>query len=144
MNIEIVEANVADLPELSVLWEAMIKEVMPDARPNHAWWMRYVAEYFKHSDYKCFKAKDCGVTVGFIDGMLFADPSIGEVTAHGLNFYVLPVYRGIVGARLYLKLVKEGKARGAKYIDLICYKNTTPLWEEFGMNAVRRIMRKEI
>ena len=142
--IEIIECKPDDLPELSLLWEKMISEVMLDAKPNKEWWANYIRSFMAHGDYKCFKAVDNGVAIAFIDGSLFADPSIGEIIAIGLNFYVLPEYRGIIGARLYLKLVREGKARGAKHIDLICYKKTVSLWDKFKMDSVRYVMRKAL
>ena len=142
--IEIVECTAYDLPILSLLWEEMIFEVMPDATPNKDWWIKYIQAFFVHNDYKCYKAMVDGDTVGFIDGTLFADPSIGKITAIGLNFYVLPEYRGNIGARLYLRLAREGKKRGAEFIDLMCYKNSLELWNKFNMNSIRYVVRKAL
>lgn len=142
--IEIVECNEHDLIELSVLWEMMIMEVMPDATPKPDWWIKYIQAFMAHNDYKCFKAVINGVAVGFVDGSLFADPSIGKITAIGLNFYVLPEYRGNIGTRLYLRLVREGKKRGAEFIDLMCYKNSLELWNKFNMDSVRYVVRKAL
>lgn len=144
MITEILECDKNDLSELSVLWERMILEVMPDATPNRAWWVRYVESFMSHGDYKCFKAVVDGLTVGFIDGSLFCDPSIGEIVAIGMSFYVLPMCRGTVGMRLYLRLVKEGIARGAKHIDLFCYEKSTALWYKNKMNPIRYVMRKAL
>lgn len=142
--IEIAECNVYDLGELSNLWELMIKEVMPESTPKKDWWINYIKSFMVHSDYKCYKAVNNGIVVGFIDGTLFADPSLGKITAIGLNFYVRPEYRGIVGTRLFLRLVREGKKRGAEFVDLICYKNSLELWNKFNMDSIRYVVRKAL
>lgn len=144
MKTEITECSIADLPELSDLWHSMIMEVSPEATPNKDWWMDYIKSFMVRNDYKCYKAIIGGVIVGFIDGSLFSDPSIGKVVAIGLNFYVMPEYRGTVGTRLYLRLIREGKVRGASLVDLICYKKSLPLWDKYGMQSVRYVMRKQL
>ena len=142
MKIKIIECSMVDLPELSNLWHSMIMEVLPDAAPNKTWWIDYIKAFMVRDDYKCYKAVVNDIVVGFIDGSLFADPSVGKVVAVGLNFYVLPEYRGNVGTRLYLRLVRDGKARGASFVDLICYNKSLSLWDKHGMQSVRHIMRK--
>lgn len=145
MKINILEANKDDLPELSLLWEKMIHEVLPYTIPKRDWWIKYINAFMLHNDYKCYKAVIDDVIVGFADGSLFADPSVGKIVAMGLNFYVLPEYRkGIIGTRLYLKLAHEGKKRGAEIIQLICYGNSLTQWKRHGMTTISSNVRKEL
>ena len=141
---EIVECNENDLPELSILWEMMVKEIFPDASPKIDWWIDYTKSFMLHGDYKCFKAVINNIIIGFIDGMLIKDPSLGKIVAAGMSYFVIKKYRGMVGARLYLKLVKEGKKRGAEMVQLICYQNNISQWQTHNMHPHSITMAREI
>jgi hypothetical protein len=139
---EIQECSVKDLPELSHLWEKMILEVMENATPSRELWIKHIEAYMKHEDFKAYKAIVDGETVGYVSGMLFLDPATARIVALGLEFYVLPEYRGEIGKSLYLKLVKEGKRRGAVEVRLICYENTLEKWKNSNMNVRSYIIGK--
>lgn len=141
---EIFECTKKDLPSLSVLWEKMIYEVMPISNPNKELWIKHIEAYMEHHDFKAYKAIVNNEPIGYIAGMLFADPAMSRIVAIGLEFYVLPEYRGAIGARLYLKLAKLGKARGAKEMRLICYKKSLSQWEQNNLDVMSYFVRKEL
>lgn len=123
------DANIEDLPEMSVLWISMLKEINPTGKPNVEWWRENQKEMMKLDIYYPYVAIVDSKIVGFIIGMLYPDPTTGQRVAFGQEFYVLPECRNDkISEGLYGRLVRMGKSLNADCIEMTCFEGQMDFW----------------
>jgi len=135
--------NKEDIKQVGRLWLQMIAELSPSLTPNVEWWKEMANNLFDAGAYYLVVAEEDGVLKGFIDGMLFPEPSTGKIHGVGQHMYVRPNYRNtFIAARLYKKLVRALQDNGATILELFCFDNEKPLWEKKGYKPLRQLMRR--
>jgi len=139
------EGSKSDIEQVSRLWLQMIVELSPSLTPNVEWWKEIANNLFNAGIYYLIVAEEEGILKGFIDGMLFPEPSTGRVHGVGQHMYVRPNYRkAIVAPRLYRKLIKVLRNNGATVLELFCFNNERAFWEKKGYRPLRQLMRREV
>lgn len=105
-----------DIEAVSSLWEALVLETVPDARPDAEAWKRLTCQAMQNPQFHLFVAEKQGELVGFQDGMAYHDPCISEVCVMGRHFYVKPEFRecSSAGAQLHRAGIRQGKKYGAR------------------------------
>lgn len=139
------EAKVEDLKTMVILWRMMVKEIRPDSEMNSEWWLKFQKELMGTEVHRAYVAIECGEMVGYIIGMIYPDALTGKMVAFGQDFYVMPEFRNnkVVG-NMYGKLVRLGKEKGAKAIEMLCFENQLEMWENKGYNVYTYHVRREV
>lgn len=140
MIIRAIDKTEIDL--VAVLWLKMVKELDSTLNPNVEWWKAHVYEFLKY-DYFMLVAEIDKKIVGFIDFIMFAEPTTSKFHCIGQHFYVLSEYRNSsVAGRLYKAVVKLSKKFGAQHWELFCSKNELPMWKKLGYQQRKFILCK--
>ena len=139
------EAKIEDLKTMVILWRMMVKEIRPDSEMNSEWWLKFQKELMGTEVHRAYVAIECGEMVGYIIGMIYPDALTGKMVAFGQDFYIMPEFRKnkVVG-NMYGKLVRLGKEKGAKAIEMLCFENQLEMWKNKGYNVHTYHVRREI
>lgn len=137
-------ANGSDILKVSQLWLYMVKELMPDAKPNVEWWRTHVFRFMATGDYFMYLAESGGNVAGFIDYFMFAEPATSKYHAVGQHFYVLPEYRRSgLGGLLWRKAMNKTIEQGAQVHELCCFEKEIGFWKAHGFESKRLFVRRE-
>ncbi|MBW2649054.1 MAG: GNAT family N-acetyltransferase [Deltaproteobacteria bacterium] len=139
------EAMTEDLKTMALLWRMMVKEVRPGSEMNTEWWLNFQKELMGTEVYRAYVAIECGEMVGYAVGMIYPDALTGKVVAFGQDIYIMPECRNdkVVG-NMYGKLVRLGKEKGAKAIEMLCFESQLEMWKNKGYNVHTYHVRREI
>jgi GNAT superfamily N-acetyltransferase len=137
------EATVDDLPEIGQLWLRMVDELLPGSTPNLEWWTRMAKGLFLTGLYVILIAEADEGIIGYIDFMLYPEPSTGKIHGVGQQFYVLPEHRHhMIAAQLYKRALTIARNRGAHVYEFFCAADDLKRWLKKGYQPVRVTMRK--
>jgi len=137
------EATPVDIPAISALWEQMVREMRPGWTPRRDIWEEMCRTLMDQPFYTVLVAEGNGI-VGFADGMIFIEPSTGQVHGVGQHFYVIPEQRGFVGGILYREIVSRALAGGAKVLEFFCFPEELSLWGRHGYQPARAMVRLNV
>lgn len=141
------KATPDDIERVSILWEQMVKEMRPDFTPNRQWWMQMCQSFMSNGfiEYELIVAEDNDKIIGFIDGMMFPEPSTGKVHGTGQHFYILPEYRKtMVAAKLYRQIISIAIKKGIDAVEFFCFPESIKFWKKRGYNLTRCMMRRTV
>lgn len=139
------EATTEDLNTMGILWRMMVKEINPGAQMNSVWWYKYQEELIGTGIYKAYVAIVCGEMVGYVTGSLYPDAISGDMVAFGQEFYIMPEFRNEnLASKLYSKIMKLGKERGASAVEMICYKDQLEMWRKKGYDIQKYHVRRSL
>jgi len=145
MNMRVVRGDVNTIPVAAGLWLEMVGESRPDWKPDVAQWIEYAERMMQSGTYSQYFVVTDDDVCGFGDGMLFPEPSTGELHCTGQHIYIRPEYRGSRAASLLVNIWSEtARAAGARYLDLFSFYGETKRWKKRGFEEVRVLMRKEL
>lgn len=134
-----------DIEEISKLWVQMAVEARTESNPDVGVWKQIINSFMDLPTYYLFVSEKNNEIVGFIDGMIFADPLIGRTNGLGQHFYIKPEHRGSdVSKKLYGKIIEVAKSNGLKSIELFCFPEMKTFWEHHGFRESKLIMKKDI
>ena len=135
-----------ELTKVADLWVKMVLETRPDWKPRKDWWLAMAENLMDNGNYYVLAINDHGVFKGFLDCILFPEPSTGKIHAVGQHFFVEKELRrtGLAGI-MYQKMVKAvSNEHDFDYVDLFCFQGQKPFWENRGFKQVRCLMRKDV
>ena len=142
---EVREAIVSEVEDIVDLWLKMGTELHPEATPDKDAWVRLIQGLYKSGKYRIVVAEEAGRLIGFVDGLVYYEPSTGQETGISQFIYVLPEYRMTdVAPRLYDLIVKIVNGAGAMVIQTTCDARTKGMWERKGFVVERFIMSKKV
>lgn len=130
-----------DLPAASALWEQMVLSMRPEWTPNRTLWESMAKTMLNSGLYSLLIAEKDNVIVGFIDGMIFTEPSTGKVHGVGQHFFILPEYRGRLGGELYRGMVSLALKKGAEVLEFFCFPEELSFWRRHGFGPARVMVR---
>lgn len=140
MNIRYAEKE--EIGAVSGLWLQMVKEAAPDYAPNVEWWVKMAEGLFDTGNYRIAVAESDTGIIGFLDWMLYPEPSTGKIHAVGQHFFVLHEHRDKdIAGRLYKRVVRDMK-RYTQAIDLFCFETERRFWQKKGYRPKRFLMRR--
>lgn len=138
-------ATKEDLPEISKLWEDMVLEARPEFKPDLNKWVVLGNALFDTGLYHVVVFEEDNKIVGFIDGMMFDEPSTGEKHGVAQHFYVIPEYRKtLVSVELYEEIMYLAVKNGSEALELFCFPEMEEYWKGKGFNKERILMRRKI
>ena len=135
-----------DAYEVSLLWEKMVKEMRPEFTPNRGWWEKMMIALIESPtvQYTVIVAERQGEIIGFIDGLIFPEPSTGKIHGVGQHFFILPKYRhSSIAGRLYGSIVGHALKKKAEVLEFFCSPENIQFWNKRGYGLMRCVMRKE-
>jgi len=139
------QATEADVPKISRLWLAMVKEMRPDWKPDIEMWREHCYNFMRNGRYFIFVAEEGGRIFAFVDYFLFPEPSTGKTHAVGQHFYMLPEFRkGKTSWRLYHSATRHAQDHGAQVLELFCFESELPRWKRKGYTPTRYLVRQEV
>jgi GNAT superfamily N-acetyltransferase len=144
MQIRLATKN--DLPDVWKLWLALIKETYPDESPSIEMIISDTLFLMNNNpNYSLIVAEEEGEIVGFVDGVVVADPVIGKMCGRGRHLYVKPSCRTqVIGVQLFRAQEEWGrKSRGIKAGKVNCIPEMVPLYEMLGYRTIEILMFKE-
>lgn len=144
--IAVVEATSEDLSVTQQLWLDMVKEKRPDWSPRSDWWLVLAEELLRSGTYTQLVAIDSTAmeAAGFLDFLVFPEPSTGKIHMVGQHLYVRPEYRGSSAAlRLIRAAKKKAGKQGASVVELFAFSDEVDQWTKVGFSPVRILMRSE-
>ena len=140
------QATIADASAISLLWEQMVKEVYPKFTPNRKWWEKMMVALIESPmvQYTVVVAEQQSEIIGFIDGLVFPEPSTGKIHGVGQHFFILPEYRhSSIAGRLYGSIVGHALKKKAEVLEFFCSPENIQFWNKRGYGLMRCVMRKE-
>jgi GNAT superfamily N-acetyltransferase len=141
---DIRQANVTDVFELSRLWSFLLKESEPGYKPNLEMWRRYMCGMMSFKGYFCFVAEEDNKIIGFIDFAMQPEPGKGVWMAVINYFYVLPEHRGEVSGKLWEKAIESAKQNNAAEFFSFCFADKLDFWKNHGFKEEGFIIRRVI
>lgn len=142
------EATIDDIEAIADLWEAMVIEMRPGWSPDKELWadMAKALVSMDGLSYTIIVSEtEDNEIVGFVDGMIFQEPSTGKRHGVGQHFYVVPFYRkSHVGAKLYESIISEALRNDAEILEFFCFPEDLEFWGKRGFKQVRCLVRREI
>ncbi|MEK6760095.1 MAG: GNAT family N-acetyltransferase [Deltaproteobacteria bacterium] len=140
--VEIREATIDEVEAVADLWLAMCAELKPEATPDKGAWIKLVGDLFRTGTYHIVVAEDEGRLVGFVDGLIYLEPSVGQKIGMSQFIYVHPDHRfSDTAPRLYQLIVQLVNGYGVTSVYTTCEQKTKALWERKGFVVERYIMR---
>lgn len=137
-------ATKKDIKDVSVLWEKMVLSMRPDWNPNKDLWETMCNTLMDSGFYSILVAESENSIIGFIDGMIFTEPSTGKTHGVGQHFFILPEYRGRVGGELYREMVSLALKKGAEVLEFFCFPEELPFWRRHGYQPARVMVRSYV
>lgn len=142
---KICRGNEKSLEAVTDLWVEMVKESRPDWKPSKEVWMAMAGSMLMGDTYMQLLAIEKERIVGFLDFMLFTEPSTGKLHCVGQHLYVKPEYRGSsAGSRIYREWTRICKASKVQVMELFSFEDEIDRWDKVGFMPVRVLMRKEL
>ena len=140
-------ATKEDAYKVSCLWEQMVNESRPKFTPNREWWEKMFVSLMDTPilQYNVVVAEYEGAIVGFIDGLIFPEPSTGKIHGVGKHFFVLPEHRkSTIAGRLYVDIVGIALKSGAEVLEFFCFPKGINFWEKRGYGLSQCMMQREV
>ncbi len=137
-------ATADDLSEIAILWKQMVLEKRPSWFPDVNIWMLMAKQLMATDIYTLLVGVVDGKIVGFVDGMIFVEPSTGKKHGVGQHFYVIPDHRGMIGGLLYKEIVYEAVKNNVEILEFFSFPEEVNSWFKRGYSIARCLMRREI
>lgn len=145
MAVEIRLAQPYEFPAIADLWIEMCKEELPESTPDKELWVSFQTKLSLTGAHSMAVAMIDGRYIGFADGLVYVEPSLGCKVAQGQYIYVSPEYRfSSIAPRLYALIQKVGKSQGAKKLYITCLLNNKKMWERKGFKVERYVISKNL
>jgi GNAT superfamily N-acetyltransferase len=141
------QATEKDLVRIGELWKEMVNEMRPEWTPNAELWVGMGKSLFEQQliNYTIIIAEEAGKIVGFVDGMIFHEPSTDKKHGVGQHFYVIPKYRKTrVAAKLYEEIVSVAVLADVDILEFFCFQEDLEFWGRRGYGLVRCLVRREV
>jgi GNAT superfamily N-acetyltransferase len=123
MNVR--KANVNDIYQVSKLWLKLGYEINPKFNPRVDWFRTQLYTSLQNPKYLMVVAEDKGEIIGFVNGIIVEEPSLGARIGKGGSIYVDEKYRKTsVSVRLYKEVVRFAKEKKLDYISVSPKPNT--------------------
>jgi GNAT superfamily N-acetyltransferase len=136
------QATPKDITKVSQLWLYLTKEQVKDCCPNVSWWCDRIFRMMKTPDYFMLVAEEGDDILGFIDLILFDEPTDSKRHAVGQHFYVLPEKRGTkVSAKLWKTILDLIRDR-VEVLDAMCGEKQQKFWEKRNFKQKFSMMQK--
>lgn len=138
-------ATKEDLPEISKLWIAMVKELKSKWHPDVKNWIKITSTLLDSDMHGIVIAIEDSKIVGFLEGIIFYDPAISKNRGIGQYFYVIPKYRNTkIAESLYEEILVQALKRNTESFELFCLPEKEEYWSKRGFVKTQIIMRMEI
>jgi GNAT superfamily N-acetyltransferase len=138
-------ATKEDAHQISILWKDMVMEARPNWNPNAYDWQKMCEDLLCSGIYHIVVFEHNKTIVGFIDGMIFPEPSTGKKHGVAQHFYVVPEHRGTgVSGKLYEEILFVAMQNGATILELFCFPEMEKYWQDRGFETKRLMMRRPI
>jgi len=135
-------ATKKDLYEVSKLWIEMSKELVPEREPNVEQWIEMCSNLFDAGMYYLV-VYEVREILGFVDGMVFDEPSTGQKHATAQHYYVLPEYRKTkIASLLYNKAIEIGIEKKATAVGIYCLPEMEQFWNDKGFKKKQIVMER--
>lgn len=134
----------SDLKEIALLWKQMVLEKKPSWIPDVNIWLIMAKQLMASGIYTILVGIVDGKIVGFVDGMIFVEPSTGKKHGVGQHFYVIPEHRGYIGGQLYKEIVYEAVKKDVEVLEFFSFPEEVKTWFDRGFSIARCLMRREI
>jgi ribosomal protein S18 acetylase RimI-like enzyme len=136
--------KIEDIAQISYLWLQMINETKLGNNPNVEWWKTMCSNLINMKDlYFLVIAEIKDKIIGFIDGIIYSEPSTGKIHGIAQNFYVLPEYRQTnTSSKLYRYILKIGKQKGVQIVEFFC--SNPEYWAKKGYKDAKVMLRREL
>lgn len=139
------QATKDDIPKIVELWEQMVNEARGQWLPNKDIWAAMAVQLMQSGMYHLLVAEEKGEMIGFIDGMMFNEPSTGKMHGVGQHFFIKPEHRkSMVGGELYREIMVIALSKGAEILEFFCFPEMIKEWVKRGFFPARILMRREV
>lgn len=130
-----------DLSEVSALWLSMVHEISPEFSPNLDWWFQETKEIIQSPEYIMMIGQEGDEIVGFSDGFMQLQPSMGKKVFYSRHTYIKPEYRHTQLMKYLYEGVRDfGLLNGSDTLLFCCNEVTFPLWSGHGYTQIERVM----
>ncbi len=133
-----------DIDSVGLLWLDMVNEMMPNEKPRMDWWLKIAKHLYGTGMYSIVIARYMERIIGFIDYVLFPEPSTGEYHGVAQCLYVVPEYRNKkrISFNMVRMAIRNSKIRGAKKIEFFVMHDDQKKWIRRGYYPYRTMMRR--
>lgn len=134
-----------DIYEVSLLWEALYKELYSNINPNKALWCLQHSQLLKIPNYIMYVAKDnVDNIIGFINAAIVHDPIIDKLQCNGYDLYTDPACKDKdkVAYKLYRAILKWIKNNNCEVFTFVCTKDNLNMWLKKGYECCSYIVRR--
>ena len=115
-QVQIRKANRDDILAMSCLWENLVLEENPEAKPNKEMWREQQKTYMMSDAYHPYVVVSNNLVVGFATGFAKIDLENGEQYLEGGHMYISPMYRkGKAGRMIHKMSIEVSKKIGARF-----------------------------
>ena len=134
-----------DLHEISRLWVMMVNELKKEWTPDPEGWVNISKELLGTGTHEIAISIEDNKIVGFLQGIVFYDPSISKKRSVGQYFFVLPEYRNTsVAESLYEEILVQSLKNGSDSLELFCLPDMEEYWNKRGFKKDQLLMRMVI
>ena len=134
-----------DIIKIARLWEQGVNELHPDWKPNLSMWKSVALKRFSDKNYYIKVVEDDGAIVGFLDGVIYAEPANGKMMGMAQHLMLRKEYRGRgIGHDLVEEGMKFLISKGVDALELYCYEGEKVHWIKKGFEPGRCLLIREV